>query len=134
MRMIWKMAKMALALASSAPGKSTYDRVFTTRFGEGGGKLDRRRARGGLNPCAPESKAQTGMFLREKLMSEHGFFSFYEGQQRAANGQDSWGFFRDAQGLGRLVAGSRAGSTSSRPPPPWTSIFLFFLFLYDAWP
>ena len=26
-----------------------------TRFGEGGGQLDRRRARGGLNPCARES-------------------------------------------------------------------------------
>ena len=42
-----------------------------------------------------------------------------------ANGQDSWGFFRDAQGFGRLDAGSRAGSTSSRPPPPWTSVFQF---------
>ena len=28
-----------------------------TRFGEGGGQLDRRGARGGLNPCARESKA-----------------------------------------------------------------------------
>ena len=26
-----------------------------TRFSEGGGQLDRRRARGGLNPCARES-------------------------------------------------------------------------------
>ena len=32
-----------------------------------------------------------------------------------ANGQDSWGFFRDAQGFGRLDAGSRAGFASSRP-------------------
>ena len=40
-----------------------------------------------------------------------------EGPQRAANGQDSWGFFKDAQGLGRLDAGSRAGFASSRPPP-----------------
>ena len=28
-----------------------------TRFGEGGGQLDRRRARGGLNPSARESQA-----------------------------------------------------------------------------
>ena len=28
-----------------------------TRFDEGGGQLDRRRAKGGLNPCARESKA-----------------------------------------------------------------------------
>ena len=43
----------------------------------------------------------------------------------AANGQDSWGFFKNAQGFGRLDAGSRAGFTSSRPPPPWTSVFDF---------
>ena len=41
-----------------------------------------------------------------------------EGPQRAANGQDSWGRFKDAQGLGRLDAGSRVGFVSSRPPPP----------------
>ena len=58
------------------------------------------------------------MFLREKLMSDRGLSSSYEGQQRAANQQDSWGFFKDAQGSGRLDAGSRAGFTSSRPPPP----------------
>ena len=41
-----------------------------------------------------------------------------EGPQRAANGKDSWGFFKDAQGLGRPGAGSRAGFASSGPPPP----------------
>ena len=35
------------------------------------------------------------------------------------------GFFKDAQGSGRLDAGSRAGFTSSRPPPPWTSVVNF---------
>ena len=52
-------------------------------------------------------------------------YFFLRGPQGAANGQDSWGFFRDAQGFGQLDAGSRAGSTSSRPPPPWTSVFQF---------
>ena len=85
-----------------------------------------------LNPCARESKARTGRFLREKLISDHGLFSSYEGQQGAADGQDSWGFFRDAQDFGRLDAGSRAGFTSSRPPPPWTSVFQFSLFMYDV--
>ena len=60
-------------------------------------------------------------------------FSFYVGQQGAANGQDSWGFFRDSQGFGRLDAGSCAGFTSSGPPPPWTSVFQFSLFLYNVW-
>ena len=46
-----------------------------TRFGEGGGQLDRRQARGGLNPCARESKAaRTGRFLREKMMLTTVFF------------------------------------------------------------
>ena len=53
--------------------------IIGCRFGEGGGQLDRRRARGGLNPSARESKARTGRFLREKLMSDHGHFFSYEG-------------------------------------------------------
>ena len=45
-------------------------------------------------------------------MSDHGHFSSYEaGPQGAANGQDSWGFFKDAQGFGRLDAGSRAAAS-----------------------
>ena len=96
-----------------------------TRFGDGGGQLDRRRARGVLSPCARKSKARSGRFLRGKLISDHGLFSSYEGQHGAPNGQDSWGFFRDALDFGRLDAGSRAGFTSSRPPPPWTSVFQF---------
>ena len=87
-----------------------------------------------LNLCARESKARTGRFLGEKLISDHGMFHSYEGQQGAANAQDSWDFFRDAQGFERLDAGSRAGFISSRPPPPWTSIFQFCLFLYGVWP
>ena len=85
-----------------------------------------------LNPCARESKARTGRFLREKLISYYGLFSSYEGRQGAANGQDLWGFFRDTQGFGRLDAGSRAGFTSSRPPPPSASVFQFSFILYDV--
>ena len=69
-----------------------------------------------LNPCARESTARTVRFRRENLISDHGLFSSYEGQQGAANGRDSWGFFRDSQGFGRLDAGSRADFTSSSPP------------------
>ena len=68
-----------------------------------------------------------------KLISGHGLFSSYEGRQGAAYGQDLRGFFRDVQGFGRLDAGSSAGFTSQRPPPPWTSVFQFSLFLYDVW-
>ena len=48
-----------------------------TRFSESVGQVDRRRAKGVLNPCARESKARTGRVLREKLISEHGLFYPY---------------------------------------------------------
>ena len=67
-------------------------------------------------------------------MSDHGHFSSYEGHKERRTGKIRGGFFKDAQGFGRLDAGSRAGFTSSRPPPPWTSVFQFFLFLYNVWP
>ena len=76
----------------------------------------------------PKYKAGTGSFLKEKLISDRGLFSSYEGQQGAANGQDSWGFFRDAHGFGRLDADSRAGFTSPRSLPPWTSVLQFSYF------
>ena len=53
-------------------------------------------------------------------------FFFLREPQGAANGRASWGFFKDAQGFERLDAGSCAGFTSLRPPPP------FSLFLYDV--
>ena len=83
-----------------------------------------------LNPCARESKARTGRFLREMLISDHDMFPSYEGQQGAANGQDSFFFFRDVEGYGRLDADSRTGFTSSRPPAPRTSVLTFSLFLH----
>ena len=58
------------------------------------------------------------MFLKEKLISDHGLFSPYGGQQGVANEQHSWGFFRDTQGFGQLDADSRTGLASSRFPPP----------------
>jgi hypothetical protein len=68
----------------------------------------------------------------EKLTSDHGHFSSYEGHKERRTGKIRGTFFRDAQGFGRLDTGSRAGFTSSRPPPPWTSVFQFSLFLYDC--
>ena len=47
-----------------------------------------------------------------------------------ANGQHSWGFFSDAQGFEQMNAGSRAGFTSSRLPPPWALVLLKAHFLY----
>ena len=80
------------------------------------------------NPCARESKARTGSFLREKLIADYSLFSFYEGEQGAANGEGSCAIFRDARGFERLDADSRAGFTSSRPLFPWTSFLHFYAF------
>ena len=91
-------------------------RVGTYQVRRGRRAAHHRQARGVLSPCVRNSKVRTGMFLREKLISDHSLFSSYEGRQGAANGQDLWGFFRDAQGFGRLDAGLSASFTSSRPP------------------
>ena len=58
-------------------------------------------------------------------MPDHSHFSSYEGHKERRTGKIRGAFFRDAQDFGRLDAASRAGSTSSRPPPPWTSVFQF---------
>ena len=52
-----------------------------------------------LNPCTREPKVRTGSFLKAKLISDHGLFSSYEGQQGVTNGQDSWGMFQGCTGL-----------------------------------
>ena len=105
-----------------------------TRFVEGGGQLDCRRARRVLNPYARELKARAGRFLREKLISDHVFFLPTRVYKKRRMGKIRGAFFRDAQGFGWPDAGSRAGFIGSRPPPPWTSVFHFSLFLYDVWP
>ena len=51
------------------------------------------------NPCARESKARTGRFLVEKLISDHDLFSSYDGQLGAANGQHTWGVYQGCTGL-----------------------------------
>ena len=62
-------------------------------------------------------------------MSDYGNFSSYEGHKERRTGKIRGAFFKDAQGFRRLDAGLRAGFTSSRPPPPWTSIFHVSIFL-----
>ena len=122
---VWGTAIMPfiLPIAAALPGRdlgtieNTIDSIVMVSrepdSAKAGGQLDRRRVRGVLNLCARESNARTGRFLRGKLISGHGLFSSYEDRQGTANGQDSWGFFRAAQGFGRLDAGSRADFTSS---------------------
>ena len=52
------------------------------------------------------------------MISDLDLFSPNEGQQKAANGLDWWGVFRDAQVFGRQDAGLCASLTRSRLPQP----------------
>ena len=61
--------------------------------------MDRRRARGALNPCERRSEVRTGRFLKETVISDHGLMYFYGGHQGAANRQASWGVFKGCTGL-----------------------------------
>ena len=79
----------------------------------------------GVNRDVSEGKAYvltTGIFLTTRATTRSG--------ERAR----FVGLFLGCKGLGRLDAGSRAGFTSSRHPPSWTSVFQFSLFWYDVWP
>ena len=65
-----------------------------------------------LNPCARESKARTGRFLRGKLISDRGLFSSCGSQQGAANERGSRGgvsVMHRALG-GRMLARAPASS------------------------
>ena len=81
----------------------------STRFGEGGGQLDRGRARGVLNPCARELNAPTGEFLRVKLISDHVCFLPTRANKEWRTGKIREAFFKDARVFGRLDVDSRAG-------------------------
>ena len=78
--------------------------------------------------------ARIERFLREKLISDHGPFSFYEINKERRTGKVPGPFLRNAQGFGRLDAGSRAGFASSGPQPPWISVLQFSIFLDGVWP
>ena len=66
-----------------------------TRFGEGGGHLDRRQASGLLNTCARELKARTGRFLGGNLMSDHGLFLPTRANKERRTGKIRGAFFGD---------------------------------------
>ena len=84
----------------------------------------RRRARGFAESLCARIKGVNREVSEGKIDVTTVIF-FLRGPQGAVNRQHSWGFFKDALGFGRLDAGSRAGFTGSRPPPPWTSVFQF---------
>ena len=94
---VWRHAR-GKEHCRGGPG-SLLSGVVRTRFGEGGGQLDCRQARRGLNPCARESKARNGRFLREKVMSDHGLFSSYEGHKERRTGKIRGAFSRMQRAL-----------------------------------
>ena len=107
---------------------------ISTRFGEGGGQLYRRRATGALGLCAREPQARPWRFLRGKLISDHSLFSLCESRQGVAIRQEFCGFLQGCLGLwtGRCWRARRL--YGSRPPPPWASVQHFSLFFCMTWP
>ena len=86
--------------------------VGTHQIGEGGGQFDRPRARRVLNPCARETKARTERLLREKLMSDHGLNSSYEGHKERRTGKILGPFSRMQRALdGWMMARAPASPT-----------------------
>ena len=73
-----------------------------------------------MNPsCARESKARTGRFLREKLISDHGHFSSYEGHMERRTGKILGAFSR----MHRVLDGWMLACA----PASRLSIFLIFV-------
>ena len=90
-------------------------------------------SQGRAEPLCARIKGANREVSEGKLISDHCIFSSYEGHKERRTGKIR-GAFKDAQGFGQLDAGSHAGFTSPRPPPPWTSVFQFSLFLCNVWP
>ena len=72
--------------------------------------------------------------MRRKLISDHGLFFPTRTNKERRTGKIPRAFARDAQGFGRLNAGSCVGFTSSRSSPPMELDITIFLFLHDVWP
>ena len=56
------------------------------------------------------------------MISDHGLILPARANKERPTGKISGAFSPDTQSFGRLDAGSRAGFTRSRPPPPWISV------------
>ena len=72
----------------------------------------------GKEQLSPSREKNKGTHLNRevsegKFDTDHSNFSSYEGHKELRVGKIRGGPFRDAQGFGRLDAGSRAGFTSS---------------------
>ena len=83
-------------------------RIVFTRYASSELQFGALREEVVLYTCAQESKARIGRFLGGKVISYHSLCSSHEGQQGAANRQDSWDVF---SGMYRALDG-----------PPWTSV------------
>ena len=67
-------------------------RVGTHQIRRGRREAQSSTSQGSAEPLCAILKGANREVSEEKLISDHGLFSFYEGQQGAVNGQDSWDF------------------------------------------
>ena len=82
-----------------------------------------------MNLYARESKARTGRFLREKLLSDQGNFSSYEGHKERRTSKIRGAF-------SRMHSRALDGWMLARAPasPVHDLHISIFLILYDVWP
>ena len=93
LREVWRHAR-GREHCRGEPGSAQSGGYAPDSAKEGGVQLDRQRARGVLSPCARESKARTGRFLGDELISDHGIFSSYEGHKGRRMGKIRGAFSR----------------------------------------
>ena len=113
---------------------STVAESLVVRYQVGTHQIRRRRraarsltSQGRAEPLCARIETCNGRFLREKLISLTTVIFFLRRPHGAAKGQDSWGFFKDAQGFGRLDIVSPASSAQGlhHHGPPYFNFHFF---------
>ena len=90
---------------------------------------------GSAEPLCARIKGANREVSEGKLMSDHGLFSSYEGQQGAANRQNSGvGFQRHAQALDGWMLARAPGSPAQGLNHHGSRYFNFPYFVRDVWP
>ena len=79
--------------------------------GKPGGALSGRYAPNSAKAEGSSIADEPGIFLREKLISDHGLFSSYEDQQGAVNGQGCTGLWTAGRWLARRLHQLKASTT-----------------------
>ena len=114
--------------------RGTLDRVSKHQFRRGRRAARSSASQGGVEPLYARIKGVNRGVSEGKAVSPTKVcFVPTRANKERRTGKILGVFFRDAQDFGRLEAGPRAGFNVSKPPPQWTLVLKFSLFLHDVW-